>query len=168
MHIVETKRLTLDKASLNDAGFFHKLMNSTTWLEFIGDRGIRSEHEAADYIQNGLIYSYDRYGFGLYKIELKENKVPIGICGFVKRDYLDHADIGFAMLPNYEGLGFMLEAALACMSFGYNSLGLNPILAVTTFENTRSKHLLQKIGLHEIGKIKPPLFENEFLLFSTA
>ncbi len=168
MHILETKRLILDKASLTDAGFFHALMNSKTWLEFIGDRGIKSELEAAEYIQNSLIDSYDRNGYGLYKMALKEDKVLIGICGFVKHDYLDHPDIGFAMLPTYEGQGFMLEAAKACMVYGIESLGLNPILAVTTSENTRSKHLLKKIGLHAIGNIKPPKLDKEFLLYSTA
>lgn len=165
--MLETERLIIERATLEDARFFFQLMNSPNWLEFIGDRGIRSEKEAREYIQRSLMDAYHLHGYGLYKIILKDSKLPIGICGFVKRDYLESADLGFAILPDYSGNGYVLEAAKAVMAYGVTILNLNPILAVTTEMNLKSRRLLTKLGFRETGKVKPPGSEVEFLLFST-
>tara|TARA_R110002167_G_scaffold27871_10_gene94578 strand:- start:615 stop:1121 length:507 start_codon:yes stop_codon:yes gene_type:complete len=166
MIVIQTRRLFIELASTKDAPFFWQLMNSNNWLEFIGDRGIRSKKEAGEYIRKSLMQSYDQNGYGLYKMTLKENNVPIGICGFIKRQYLDHPDIGFALLPDYEGFGYMREAAAASLAYGSDTLGLNPVLAVTTENNVRSRRLLEKIGLRKIGTITPPERSEDFMLFS--
>ncbi|MGB5819450.1 MAG: GNAT family N-acetyltransferase [Saonia sp.] len=166
--ITETKRLLIEQANLADSLFFLKLMNSTNWIEFIGDRGITSEEKASEYIRKSLLDSYTRHGYGLFKISFKETALPIGICGFIKRDYLNHADIGFAILPEYEGKGYAYEAMQATMTYGRNILKLHPILGITTHKNSKSQHLLSKIGLRLIKPIKSPENEKEFLLFSNA
>lgn len=166
MGITETKRLQLEKATPADSSFFFELMNSPNCIRYIGDRGISSEKFAADYIENKLIKSYDENGYGLYKMSLKENCAPIGICGFVKRDYLDHADLGFAVLPEFEGKGYAVEAAKAVMEYGTKILELEPILAITSTDNLRSQKLLRKIGLKETGFITAPNSSEELLLFS--
>lgn len=167
MNIFETERLILKQATLNDSNFFFRLLNSPNWLEFIGDRGIITENDASAYIQKSLIDSYEKWGYGLYKMCLRENEVPIGICGFLKRAYLANVDIGFAVLPEYAGRGYTLEASKAMLEFGKLKLGMNTILAITTKENIKSINLLQKIGLSEVGKVKPNEREEELLLFST-
>ncbi len=166
MKILETERIRIEKATLEDSSFFLELLNSPNWIEFIGDRGIKTEEDAADYIQKSLIDSYKENGYGLYKMVLKKENKPIGICGFLKRNYLKNADIGFAILPEYEAKGYTYEAVKETMNYGISSLQLNPILAVTISENTKSRNLLNKIGLKEIGMIKPNKSKVEFLLYS--
>ena len=167
MHILSTQRLTLSQADKTDAPFFLRLLNSPNWIQFIGDRGVRTLEDAAGYIQKSLINSYRENGYGLYKMTLKDNEEPIGICGFVKRAYLDHADIGFALLPAYEGKGYTYEAAKALLVYGKNTLKLEKVLAVTTAENLKSRKLLSKLGLSEQGRIQPDERQEEFLLYST-
>jgi len=166
VQIPATKRLRIENALLCDAPFFLELMNTPNWIKYIGDRGISSEKLAAEYIQINLIDSYEKHGYGLYKISLKQREIPIGLCGFVKRDYLDHADIGFALLPEYEGKGYAYEAAKTIMEYGMNILNLNPILAITSYDNIRSTKLLLKIGFQEIGNVTTPDKGEELLLFS--
>ncbi|MGB5369618.1 MAG: GNAT family N-acetyltransferase [Flavobacteriaceae bacterium] len=168
MPIVETERLLLEHAAVTDCAFFLTLMNSDTWLKFIGDRGVYTEALAQAYIEERLINSYSEHGFGLWKVVEKQLQIPIGVCGLVKREFLAHADLGFAFLPFYEGQGYALEAAEACLSYGMNHLHLNPILALTTNENVKSRKLLQKIGMLGIGTIRPEADGQEFLLFTTA
>ncbi|MGX1929425.1 GNAT family N-acetyltransferase [Flagellimonas sp. 2504JD4-2] len=165
--IVETERLLIVEAELEDSKFFKKLMNSPNWLEFIGDRGIKTRKHAEGYIKSSLISSYTENGFGLFKMCLKESLKPIGICGFIKRDYLDHPDIGFAILPKFEGKGFTYEACMALLQYGKETLNLHPIFAITTAENIKSQRLLTKIGLSNSGTIKPKKDKEEYLLFST-
>ena len=166
MIIAVSNRLRIEKVTTEDGSFFFTLMNSPQWIRFIGDRNITSEEVARVYIQQHVIDSYEKNGYGLYKMILVTSEEPIGLCGFIKRDYLDYADVGFAILPKYEGKGYTFEALEAVMKYGKETLKLNPMLAITTEDNARSRYLLNKIGLSAKGRIKPPGKEEELILFS--
>ncbi len=165
MKITESSRLLIEHATLSDAHFFYRLMNSPNWLEFIGDRGILTEKEAGEYIQNRLIDSYDKHGHGLFKVSLKSSGIPVGICGFVKRDFLNWPDIGYAILPEFENQGLISEANSLIISYGWNELGLEKIYAITSESNMRSQHLLSKLGMQRVGNIQPEGFDPETILY---
>ncbi|WP_108423524.1 GNAT family N-acetyltransferase [Flagellimonas amoyensis] len=164
--ILSTERLVISEAELSDATFILELLNSPTWIQFIGDKGIYTMEEAENYIQKSLMDSYQTHGFGLHKLCLKESMVPIGLCGFLKRDYLDHPDIGFALLPDHEGKGLMLEAGKALLEHSRSQLDFDEVLAIVLPSNDRSRQLLMKLGLQEIGKVTPKGSHAELLLFS--
>jgi RimJ/RimL family protein N-acetyltransferase len=168
MKILSTERLILQEATLKDAAFILALVNSPSWLAFIGDRGIKTLVAAKNYIQKSLIGSYNQNGFGLYRVSLKASGEPIGICGFLQRDYLDYPDLGFATLPKYEGKGYTYEAAKACVAYAKSQLNFTTILAVTTAENTKSKNLLTKLAFTEDGKVTPDESGKEFLVFTNT
>lgn len=147
MKVLETDRLVLRRMSAGDAEFMLGLLNEPSWLRFIGDRGVRTLEDARAYILKGPVDMYDRLGFGLYIAELKEEGIPIGICGLVKRDFLEDVDIGFALLPGFWGQGYAYEAASAVMEHGKADLGLKRIVAITNPANQSSIRLLEKLGL---------------------
>lgn len=165
MKIVETKRLLVEEADLRDASFFFRLLNSPNWLEFIGDRNIKSLDKATQYVQESLIDKYKSQGFGFYKMSLKPNNEPIGAIGFLKREYLEFPDIGYAILPEYENNGYISEAAKAVLEYGKNILQLKTVVGFTTKENLASQRILIKIGLHFIDKRS--LDGEEFWYYST-
>lgn len=165
MKILETERLIVEEAILDDAAFFLRLFNSPNWLKFIGDRNIKLLEDSTKYVQESLIDNYKKNGFGFYKMSLKVNSEPIGAIGFLKREYLDFPDIGYAILPNYESKGYISEAAKAIFEYGKNELKLKTILGTTTEENLASQKILLKIGLHFIKKITSD--GEELLLYST-
>ncbi|MEM9648759.1 MAG: GNAT family N-acetyltransferase [Bacteroidota bacterium] len=164
--ITKTPRLLIQEANVNDTAFFLELLNTPSWIKFIGDRGVKTKKQAQDYIQNSLVHSYETNGFGLFKMVLRATTEPIGICGFIQRDYLDHPDIGFAILPAYEGQGYTYEACSSLMEYAKQELNIGTILGITTPTNTKSQNLLAKIGLLESGKVIPPGKKEELLLFS--
>lgn len=165
--ILNTKRLILREAELSDSNFFFDLLNSAKWLKYIGDRGIKTLDDAETYINDKLIKSYKINGFGLYVYELKESLLPIGICGFIKRNYLDSVDIGFALLPEYERQGYTYEISDAVMKFGRETLGLNEIVAITTEDNIASQQLLKKLGFGFKSYITEPETNEKLLLYSS-
>lgn len=69
--ILETERLTLRQFTPGDAKFIIQLLNSPGWLEFIGDRNVKTDEQAVDYLQNGPIKSYQENRFGLSLVETK-------------------------------------------------------------------------------------------------
>lgn len=103
--MIQTERLILRQLTPADAPFILQLLNEPSWLQFIGDRGVRTLAEAEQYIINGPIAMYVEYGFGLYVVEQKENPQPMGLCGLIKRPLLEDVDIGFAFLPAFWGKG---------------------------------------------------------------
>ena len=147
MIVIETDRLVLRHLTLNDAPFIVELLNEPSFLRFIGDRGVRSQQDARQYILNGPIASYRRNGFGLWLAFLKETGDPIGICGLLKRDTLPDPDVGFAFLPAFWRRGYAFESASAVLKHGCEALGLTRILAITALDNQASIALLEKMGM---------------------
>ncbi|MDQ4123568.1 MAG: GNAT family N-acetyltransferase [Acidobacteriota bacterium] len=162
--VLETERLVLRHISVDDAEFILDLVNQPSFIKYIGDRNVRTLGDAHRYISNSYIASYKKFGFGLYLVELKQSKVPVGICGLVKRDSLPDVDIGFAFLPDYWSQGYASESALAVLDYARNVLKLKRILAITTKDNESSGKLLDKIGLKFEHLIR--LNDDELKLFS--
>ena len=142
MSELETERLLLRRLTVDDAAFILTLLNEPSFLRYIGDKKVRTVDDARQYILNGPIASYDRHGFGLNLVELKEAHTPIGICGLLKRDELPEPDIGFALLPDFWNKGFAFEAATAVLQ----DARLERVLAITSLENDASISLLQRLG----------------------
>lgn len=144
--IFETDRLQLRQLSLDDAEFILRLLNEPSFIQNIGDRGVRTIDDARGYIVKGPITSYEKFGFGLWMVETKSPLAPIGICGLLKRDVLDDVDIGYALLPEFWSQGYALESASAVISYAREKLGLKRVVAVTNPDNRNSIRLLEKMG----------------------
>jgi RimJ/RimL family protein N-acetyltransferase len=165
MNILETERLILSEFTPEDAQFIIALVNTPGWLKYIGDRNIKNKEQAISYLTNGPIKSYKENGFGLWRVELKETSAPIGMCGLLRRDYLEHPDIGFAFLPEYHDQGFAVEAAIATLSFAKDQLHLPTVEAITLPDNHKSIKLLEKIGMKYVQPVYLPLTNEELRLY---
>ena len=144
--IVETERLQIRAFTPDDAGFMLRLLNEPSFIENIGDRGVRTEEEATAYLASGPIASYAAHGHGLCRVELRDTGQPIGMCGLLRREQFAGPDVGYAFLPEFWGRGFALEAVAAMIEDGRRSLGLTRIIAIVAPHNTASSRLLEKLG----------------------
>lgn len=143
---LSTPRLTLRELTPADAPFILVLLNDPDFIRFIADRGVRSVEDAVRYIDNGPRAMYARHGIGLMLVERREDGLPVGICGLLRRDGLDAPDLGFAFLPEHRGRGYGAEAAAATLAWGRNEMGLGRVLAITSLDNDASGRLLEKLG----------------------
>jgi RimJ/RimL family protein N-acetyltransferase len=145
--ILETTRLRLCHLTPDDASFILDLLNDLSFQQNIGDKGVRSIADARGYLLSGPIASYERFGFGLFLVEQLETKIPMGICGILKRETLDDVDIGFAFLPQFRGQGFAVEAAQAVKDFARTRFNLKRLVAITLPNNHASIRVLEAIGM---------------------
>ena len=145
--VAETGRLSIRRLTLDDAEFILDLLNQPSFLRYIGDKGVRTLDDARAYLLNGPIASYDRFGFGLYRVGLRADGSAMGICGLLKRDALDDVDIGFAFLPPFWSQGYAFEAAGAVLAHARGALGLRRIVAIVSPDNAGSIRLLERLGL---------------------
>ena len=144
--MLETERLLLREFTTDDTAFILELVNSAGWLQYIGDRNIKSVEQAKAYLENGLIKSYRENGFGLCLVERKDDAKAIGMCGLLKREYLDTPDMGFAFLPEFNGNGYAYEIANATVEYAKNKLKISTVSAITMANNEKSIRLLEKMG----------------------
>jgi RimJ/RimL family protein N-acetyltransferase len=164
--ILATERLRLRRLVLDDAPFILRLVNDPSWLEFIGDKGVRTEDDARNYLAQGPLDMYARLGFGLYLVELRDGSVPIGICGLIKRESLPDVDIGFAYLPEFRGKGYAHEAALAVVAHARRDYSIRRLVAITAPRNEKSIRLLARLGMTLEESIDLPRDGGKSLLFA--
>jgi ribosomal-protein-alanine N-acetyltransferase len=144
-------RLVLEALSEQDNHFIFELVNTQGWLEFIGNRNVNSSEEAIGYIQK----IRENPNVTYWVAKLKAEREPIGVITLIKRDYLEHHDIGFAFLPRYMNQGYAYEAANAVIAHSTQAGNHAHIQAIVLPANTVSIKLLEKLGFRLERKIEP-------------
>lgn len=158
-----TDRLIVRPFTFDDCDFIINLLNQESFIRYIADKNVRNTDDAKQYLLAGPMASYDKFGFGLSMVMLKSTDTPIGMCGLLKRDELNHPDLGYAFLPKYCGAGYALESAKAVLAAGVEKYNLSTVLAVTLPDNARSNHLLQQAGFNQNSTI--PLYGSDNNLY---
>jgi RimJ/RimL family protein N-acetyltransferase len=168
MQVLQTARLTVRHFERADAAFILELLNEPSWLQYIGDKDIRTLEDAERYIQDVLLAMYARLGFGLYLVEVTESGEPLGMCGLVKREKLADVDLGFAFLSRFWGHGYAYESAAAVVSHAKTRLGLDRLVAITLPTNQAAGKLLRKLGFGFERMIAATASGEELMLYSIA
>ena len=146
MIVLKTERLILRQFSSDDVQFILDLLNEPSFIQNIGDRGVQTLEDARSYILRVPVASYERHGFGLYLVILKESGESIGMCGLIKREELKDVDIGYAFLPKYWSKGYAVESAFAVKEYARAVIGLKRLVAITDPENQGSIRVLENLG----------------------
>jgi ribosomal-protein-alanine N-acetyltransferase len=144
-----TKRLTLNRLTLQDADFIFELVNTPGWIKYIGDRNIHSREAAVTYTEKIL----NNPGITYWVVQLTAEQTPVGIITVIKRDYLEHHDIGFAFLPCHTKKGLAFEAAFTVLNDLFSMAAGTTMLATTIKENNDSVLLLIKLGFTYLQEI---------------
>jgi len=143
----ETERLHIRPVELEDAPFIFELLNTPKWIQYIGDRNVRSVKDAENYIREKMIPQLERLGYGNYAVIRKSDQAKIGTCGLYDREGLIGVDIGFAFLPAFEKQGYGAEASKKVLNACRENFGLVKVSGITTKENLGSQRLLEQLGL---------------------
>ena len=165
MHLT-TPRLRLRPFTPLDAPYVLQALNEPSFVEHIGDRGVRTLDDAARWLRDGPLASYAANGFGLLAVEERAGGATIGMCGLVRRAGLPAVDLGYALLPAAWGRGYAEEAATAVRDEAHRVLGLGRLLAITSPENAPSIRVLLKLGFRAEGAVRLPGGERDLALYA--
>lgn len=166
MTVIETERLSLSRLSYDDWEFIFELVNEPSFKQYIGDKDVHSLEDAHRYLREGPIGSYERFGYGLFLVTVKESGLLAGICGLVKREEFDDPDLGFAFLERCRRNGYASESARAVLEHGAGELGLERIIAIADPDNEPSVRLLTNLGFSYERKVRMPDDDHDIDLFS--
>lgn len=161
----QTERLLLRPTSEEDALFIYELYNTPKWLQFIGEREVKSEDAARAYIRAKMLPQLEKLGFGNYTVIRKAENVKLGSCGLYDRPGLEGIDLGFAFLPQHEKKGYAFEASKELLRAAEEDFGLKKINAITALENHGSQKLLEKLGLGFTKTVRLPGEEEDLRFY---
>ncbi|MDN2708522.1 GNAT family N-acetyltransferase [Janthinobacterium sp. SUN118] len=147
MTVIETPRLRLRTATLDDAAFYMELVNDPSWIANIGQRNIHTLEAARAALETGPMAQQRELGYSLYILERRSDGAPVGMAGLVRRDSLPGPDIGYAVRPAYWGQGYAYEAAAAIVQHAQHVLRIRTLFGITSLQNQASIRLLNKLGL---------------------
>jgi RimJ/RimL family protein N-acetyltransferase len=149
----------------DDAAFMLSIWNDPAFVRYVGDRGLRSVEDAREALAGGALRMYQEHGLGPYLLTLRDENVPIGICGLFHRDALPDIDIGFALLPDYCGRGLAREAADAVLAEARQRVGLRRLTAIVNAENGPSISLIEKLGFRYETMLRMPGEDHDVCLY---
>ena len=148
-----TERLTLRQPLESDAQQIFLLRSDAIVNKYLDRQPTRTVEEALHFIRT--VNENFKNNEGLYwAITQRGNKKLIGaICLFDFSDELQKCEIGYELLPNYQGQGIMNEALEKIIEFTFQTLELMTINAFTHKDNQSSTKLLQKFYFQETAII---------------
>lgn len=136
MHSIQSERLRLRPIDADaDAACMLALLNDPGFVRFIGDRGVRDQAQAREYIALRVLPSYALHGYGMYTVERRSDGAWLGNAGLVRRDGLPGPDIGYALLAAHAGRGTAARRHARCSSTHADTLGC-PICTASAMPTT--------------------------------
>lgn len=162
---LETQRLLLRLTTVADARLIFEKLNMPKFLRYVGDRNVHSVGEARIYIEQKIRPQIERLGYGSYTMIRKSDGVKIGTCGLYDRPGVEGIDLGFGLLPPFEGQGFGSESSRRLIAAAFQDFRLPSLKAVTVMENYASQKLLEKLCFERIGTLRLPGTAENVLLF---
>ncbi len=158
--VLKTERLTLRQLVIRDDKEIFALRSDDNVNKYLDRKSSESIEDAKNFIQT-INQNIQRNDSIYWAITLNGTNKLIGtICLFDFSDDNSKAEIGYELLPDFQGNGIMQEATSKVIDFGIQDIGLNSIEAHTHSENQSSARLLEKLNFkrHSAG-------DNNFMIF---
>lgn len=154
MKIIETPRLLVRGITIDEYNNVFKNYDKAEAMKFFGYTTEEQYNENYRKYIGGLT-TYRLSVFFFHLIEKESSKV-IGDCAF-HNWYAMHSrsEIGYALLADeYKNKGYMKEAMLPILDFGFNELNLNRVEAFIGTKNTASQKLVKHYGFTQEGHLR--------------
>ncbi|KRD58093.1 alanine acetyltransferase [Flavobacterium sp. Root935] len=162
--VVETERLILDEVNDGDVQEVFELRSNPETMKYIPRPLVKDHEDALEHIK--MIKEKIENNTGInWAIRLKDNSKLLGIIGFYRLQPENYrAEIGYIILPEFQGKGLVPEAVTRLTKFGFEDLRLHSIEAVIDPENYASEKVLQKCGFTKEAHLRESEFyEGKFL-----
>ena len=165
--MIETERLLLRPWREEDVGPFVAMNAVPAVIEHLPGPVTAAQARALFAAQNALL---EKTGSAFLAMSLKETGELIGFVGVRYQDFAAPFapchEIGWRLALPHWGKGLALEGAVASLRHGFDTLGLDEIVAITVPANGRSRRLMARLGMvHDVdGDFDHPALPREHRL----
>jgi ribosomal-protein-alanine N-acetyltransferase len=160
---LESNRLLLRRILKTDVDEIFELRSNPETMKFIPRPLAKTKEDALEHLETIDKNIENNNGIN-WAITLKGNPKLIGIIGHYRLKPENHrSEIGYMILPQYNGQGIVTEAIKLVLEYGFDDLQIHSIEAVIDPENRASERVLQKNGfVKEAHILENELWDGKF------
>lgn len=144
--ILETERLYLREMTQDDfPSLCNILQDEETMYAY---EGAFTDSEAQEWMDRQL-GRYQKWGFGLWAVILKETEEMIGQCGLTMQPWKEEEvlEIGYLLNRSHWHKGYAIEAAKACKQYAFAILKADEVCSIIRDTNKASRNVAERNGM---------------------
>lgn len=147
----ETERLIIKKLETADLPWLIEMRTPDAVNRYMGGRE-KQNAEAITARMPFYLECHEKNGYGFSTMTLRSTGEKIGTSGLQPLGDTGEIEVGYNLIEKYWRQGFGLECALGWLKYGFETAGLDRIVAVAHPENTGSWRIMEKCGMRFEGK----------------
>lgn len=153
---IETERLILREILPADKAEMFELDSNAEVHKYLGNTPVKDLEQVREVIQF-IRQQYVHNGIGRFAVIEKSSNKFIGWCGLklfkeTVNNHTDFYDLGYRLIQKYWGQGYATEASKAWLTYGFETMNLKEIYAMTDSRNLNSNKVLKKLGFTFVEK----------------
>ena len=145
-----TPRLELRPMEIDDLAWYAEFAGDADVMQYIGHAGPLSHQQATERLAR-YVRCWEEHGLGMFGVRLRNESAAVGWSGLQPLTGTDEIEVGYAFGKEAWGRGYATEVASAVVQWGFETLGLERIVAVASPENAASRRVMDKLGMSYEG-----------------
>lgn len=147
MNTLETERLVIRRIEPHDLPWLIEMRSSGAVNRYMGGPEMQNA-ESLTTRMKFYLETHEKLGFGFCVMSLKDTGEQIGTSGLVPLADAAEIEIGYNLSEKYWRQGYGLECAIAWLQYGFETAGLERIVAVAHPDNKGSWRIMERCGMH--------------------
>lgn len=160
-YIFTSERLGFRNWSLADIDRMHEINSDEKVMEFFPT--IPTKEQTKEFIER-MKKQYENKGFCYFAVDKLDDKEFLGFIGLSEQtyeaDFTPCVDIGWRIKRSEWNKDFASEGAKKCLDYALNELKLENVYSIAPKINTKSEHIMKKIGLKKQYEFEHSLLTN--------
>lgn len=144
--MIETERLLHRRIERDDLAKLIEMRSDPEVYQYLGGTRLQNPEKIAKRMEFYL-ETWGKYGFGFSIIIWKETGEEIGWSGLQPLEETGEIEVGYGMIKKFWGKGIGYETAMGWLKYGFETVGLERIVAIAIPENTGSWRIMEKCGM---------------------
>lgn len=144
--MIETERLIFRRFTPDDLPLLIEQRSDPEVSRYLGGPA-RQNPEALAKRMRFYISCYEQFGFGSCAMLWKPTGEIIGAAGLQPLEDTGEIEVGYSLVKDFWGMGLGTEAARGWLEYGFNTAGLERIVAIAVEANTASRRIMEKLGM---------------------
>jgi len=148
--ILDSKRIRLRPFRASDTATMHTIYADAKHMQYWSIEPSRSLEVTRKSMRWHVAYK-PRY-YAMWAVEEKKNRKLIGMINYHRRDLRERrVDMGWVVLPDNTGKGYMTEAGQTLIRYLIDTLKIHKVEALIRKENKPSQALAKRLGFRLEG-----------------
>jgi RimJ/RimL family protein N-acetyltransferase len=147
-----TERLILRPFAEQDVDALHRVLSDRQVHRYFPRTEPPSREQVEKIIARQLAH-WEEHGCGWWAVVWREREELIGWCGLQFLPEFGETEVAYLLSRPYWGQGLATEAARAAARFGFQTLGLERLVAIAHVENAASQRVIEKLGMSFVEQL---------------